>query len=58
MNKPKPCSHPGCTEPGLFRVEDDNWLCGQHVDERVYIAGLARIKVSRSNLFVAIPSPG
>jgi hypothetical protein len=37
--KPKPCSHPGCTEPGLFRVENDNWLCHLHITDRINSPG-------------------
>jgi hypothetical protein len=34
--KPQPCFAFGCTKVGLIRVEDDNWLCSEHLDERLY----------------------
>ena len=35
-SKPKTCSAPGCNQPPLFKVEDDNWLCRRHISERVH----------------------
>jgi hypothetical protein len=29
------CSHPGCTAPGLLRVEEDTWLCVAHAHQRI-----------------------
>jgi hypothetical protein len=37
---PKPCSHPGCDAMGTVLLPgdaDDQWLCRQHLNERVYI---------------------
>ena len=29
------CSHPGCAEDGLIKVEGDKWLCSRHITERI-----------------------
>jgi hypothetical protein len=34
-NKPQPCCAPGCTLMGMVRIENDNWMCGQHITERI-----------------------
>src|SRR5262249_42055158 len=29
------CARPGCTEPGIIRIETKTWLCSEHVNELV-----------------------
>src|SRR5262249_12258754 len=29
------CARPGCTEPGIIRIETNTWLCTEHVNELV-----------------------
>jgi hypothetical protein len=31
----KPCMQPGCAEEGVIPVEDGNWMCVSHAQERV-----------------------
>ena len=30
-----PCNHPGCMAIGVIRVENDNWLCLPHTQDRI-----------------------
>ncbi|MET4152009.1 hypothetical protein [Bradyrhizobium barranii] len=34
--EPQPCFAPGCTKVGLIKVENDNWLCSEHIQERIH----------------------
>ena len=35
MSKENPkCSHPGCAEDAIVKVEGDRWLCSRHITER------------------------
>ena len=34
VGKP-PCSYPGCTEPGVIRIEHDKWMCMRHTKRLV-----------------------
>jgi hypothetical protein len=29
------CAVPDCNLPGVFKVEDENWLCSQHLGRRL-----------------------
>jgi hypothetical protein len=35
IHKAKPCCAPDCTNVGVFRIEDGNWMCAHHMQERL-----------------------
>jgi hypothetical protein len=37
--EPQLCCTPGCTQMGKVRVENDNWMCYQHITERINSPG-------------------
>ena len=32
----RPCVHPGCTDAGVIRIEEGEFLCGVHVMELIH----------------------
>jgi hypothetical protein len=32
----KRCMQPGCTKEGITKVEDDQWMCREHITERIH----------------------
>lgn len=34
--KPKPCCASDCTAMGVILIEDNNWMCARHLQERIH----------------------